>query len=64
MVLTGVKAGDIVLCDVRGFRFYAEVTETKKGSVSVEPIHKGAGYYSATSRQVVAHWRKSKASLA
>jgi hypothetical protein len=54
--------GDIVMCDIRGSRFYAEVTEKGKGNIAIKPLTKGYGFYSANSRQVVGLWRKSKAS--
>lgn len=62
MTLNTVRVGDIVLCDVRGSRFYAEVTDKGKGNLAIQPISKGVGFYSVTSRQVIGLWRKSKAS--
>ena len=62
MVLTSVRPGDIVMCDVRGSRFYAEVTDKGKGNLAIRPLSKGVGFYSVTSRQVIGLWRKSKAS--
>jgi hypothetical protein len=38
MTLAGVKAGDIVLCDRRGWRFYAIVVERHERELAVEPI--------------------------
>jgi hypothetical protein len=66
--LASVKEGDIVRCDVRGDRFYAlaqsevEHDGTRRGiqvdSLTGRPIP--ARF--VTARQVVGHWRKSKAS--
>lgn len=50
------------MCDVRGSRFYAEVTETAKGGLTIQPLNKGVGIYSVKARQVIGLWRKSKAS--
>jgi hypothetical protein len=67
MNLSGVKAEDIIYCDVRGDRFYASVEERQKQgprlylaikSLTGRPIPA----LRVTARQVVAHWRKSKAS--
>jgi hypothetical protein len=63
MTLTSVKPGDIVKCDVRGQIFYAEVEEKDKGVLNLRPLGNGwVATYRVTSRQVVAHYRKSKAS--
>jgi hypothetical protein len=65
MQLGPVKPDDIVECDVRGDRFLAfaeeQDPETRKlriRSATRRPIPAG----SVTSRQVVGHYRKSKAS--
>lgn len=67
MNITPIKAGDIVECNVRGTKFFA-----KAGAISedygdrkallVEPITHNITYRHATARQVVGHYRKSKAS--
>lgn len=62
MQIGGVKPGDIVKCERQGWVFFAEVTATGKGALEVEPINKGCTYREVKSRQVVAHYRKSKAS--
>jgi hypothetical protein len=38
MTLAGVRAGDIVLADRKGRRFYAIVTERRERELEVEPI--------------------------
>lgn len=61
MNISPIRPGDIVLCDVRGHRFHAEVKDRKPGALDIKPISPGANYCTAKSRQVVAHYRKSKA---
>lgn len=69
MNLARVCPEDIVLCDVRGDRFYAVVREHDRRraaaplrieSLTGRPIPA----LHVKARQVVAHWRKSKASRA
>lgn len=66
MNLAGVREGDIIQCDIRGDRFYAMARSTAKNGVI--PIESLTGRpipsMNAKSRQVVAHWRKSKQSRA
>lgn len=63
MNISAVKVGDVVRCDVRGTVFPALVENAStKGELSVEPFVKAVTYRTVTSRQVVTHWRKSKAS--
>lgn len=68
MRLTGVKVGDIVLCDVRGDRFYASVRDRAEGGS--RPLEIGAltsrpiPALKVSARQVVGHWRRRKGSLA
>lgn len=64
MQLGAIREGDIVLADVRGDRFYALVSAGASGgvinigSLTGRPIPAHA----LKARQVVGHWRKSKAS--
>lgn len=62
MQISGVKPGDIVKCDRKGQVFFAEVTATAKGRLEIEPINKVITWREVTARQVIAHYRKSKAS--
>lgn len=70
MNVTGVRAGDIVECDVRGRRFFALVGEkvepTGAGpaltTLHIRPITAGITHRSVTSRQVIGHYRRSKTS--
>ena len=63
MNTSGVKPGDLVECDVRGQQFVAKVTEKKNGTLLLDPVVPSVSYRSAKPREVVAHYRKSKASL-
>lgn len=64
MQLGTIREGDIVACDVRGDRFYGLATAGASGgvvtiaSLTGRPIPATA----VKARQVVGHWRKSKAS--
>ncbi len=64
MSLAGVRAGAVLCCDVRGDRFYAlaraaaaeeKVQITSLTGRPIPALRVGA-------RQVIGHWRKSKAS--
>lgn len=60
MRLQGIRAGDLVLCDVKGRRFHAEVTTTPTGAeLEVRPLLRGITYRRVTSRSVLEHWRKA-----
>lgn len=65
MNLSGVKPDDIVMCDVRGDRFFAQVG-ARNGDGSKLPITSLTGRpipaLQVSARQVVGHWRKSKQS--
>jgi hypothetical protein len=59
MRLGGVRAGDLVLCDVMGRRFHAEVTDCNDTGLAVRPLERAITYRHVRSRQVIAHWRKA-----
>jgi hypothetical protein len=59
MRLGGVRAGDLVLCDVRGARFHAEVTGCDENGLAVRPLQRAITYHYVRPRQVIAHWRKA-----
>lgn len=64
MTISTVRPGDVVLVDRKGRRFHAVVTGTPaRGAVDIEPIDSRVSYYSARSREIVGHWRRSKASV-
>lgn len=69
MVLTGVKADDIVRCDVRGYRFFALVTahhkdEHRGPGLKVRSLNPSKTVFASfvTSRQVIGVWRVAKRS--
>jgi hypothetical protein len=60
MRLQGIRAGDLVLCDVKGRRFHAEVTATPTGAeLEIRPLQRAITYRRVTSRSVLEHWRKA-----
>lgn len=61
MTLAGVKAGDIVLADRMGRRFYAIVIERHERELEVEPIDRRVTYRRVKAREVLGIWRKSRA---
>lgn len=63
MNISTVRAGDLVRCDVRGDQFFAEVTERESGELKLAPVGRTfLPAYRVKSRQVIAHYRKSKRS--
>jgi hypothetical protein len=66
MQIGNIRTGDVIKVDIGGRVFFGQVTGTREDEervVTFDPISHGAFYYSAKPRQVVAHYRKSKASL-
>jgi hypothetical protein len=61
MTLTGVKSGDIVLCDRMGRVFYAIVVERDGRELGVEAIDRRVTYRRVRAREVLGIWRKSRA---
>jgi hypothetical protein len=61
MTLSGVKPGDIVLCDRMGRRFYAIVIARLDRELTVEPIDRRVTYRHVKAREVLAIWRKRRA---
>jgi len=60
MTLAGVRAGDIVLADRKGRRFYAIVIERRERELAVEPIDRRVTYHVVKAREVLGIWRKSR----
>jgi hypothetical protein len=58
--LTTITGGDIVEVERNGHRAYAVVEDKRKGEIDIRPITPGFTWRTATSRQVVNHWRKTK----
>jgi hypothetical protein len=61
MTLGAVRAGDIVLADRLGRRFYAVVVERRGRELEVEPIDSRVTYRVVKAREVLGIWRKSRA---
>jgi hypothetical protein len=60
MTLGAVQAGDIVLADRKGRRFYAIVTGREQRELRVEPIDRRVTYHTVKAREVVEIWRKRR----
>lgn len=60
MKLAGVKAGDIVRCDIKGRQFLATVNAKTARYLSITPVCRGVTYRSATARETVEHWSRRK----
>ena len=61
MTLSGVKGGDIVLCDRMGRVFYAIVVERHECELDVEPFDRRVTDRRVKAREVLGIWRKSRA---
>lgn len=61
MNLTPIKSDDIVKCDVRGRLFYAIVIERENGTLEILPITSNITYTRVKAREVVEHFRRSRA---
>ena len=61
MTLGALRSGDIVLCERRGWRFYALVVARHERELDVEPIDRRVTYHRVTAREVIGIWRKSRA---
>ena len=64
MTLGGVKPGDIVLAERRGWRFYAIVLARRERVVEVEPLDPRVTYHMVKAREVLGIWRRSRATSA
>ncbi len=64
MNLGGVREGDVLCCDVRGDRFYALAkAAAAEGKVPIASLTgRPIPALRVGARQVIGHWRKSKAS--
>lgn len=59
----GIKAGDIVHCDVRGQRFYATVSERTDEGLQLDKLNSQfLPAYVVKPRQVIGHYSKRKGS--
>ncbi len=59
MRLQSIHPDDLIHVSIKGRQFYALVTSVEDGHVNFKPICPGAGWRSATAREVTAHWRRS-----
>jgi translation initiation factor 2 gamma subunit (eIF-2gamma) len=59
MRLQSIHPDDVIHVSIKGRQFYALVTSVEDGHVNFKPICPGAGWRSATAREVTAHWRRS-----
>lgn len=63
MQLSSIRPGDLVKCDVRGQAFFAEVSDRERGALLIQPVSRVVTYRRVKAREVIAHYRKSKASV-
>jgi hypothetical protein len=61
MTLGSIRENDIILCDVRGQRFYGTVSAVGKRGVEVSTLCQSR-LRIVTARQVIGHYRRSKSS--
>lgn len=61
MTLTSVKAGDIVEVDKKGRRFLAYVNDKTDTGLEIKPVDRRITYRECTAREVIDHWRHSRA---
>lgn len=64
MQLGSIRVGDVVRVDRKGRRFMALVTDKQDRELTVMPCDSRISYRSATSREVIGHWRASKVTAA
>jgi hypothetical protein len=60
MTLGAVKAGDMILADRKGRRFFAIVTERRERELEVVPIDRRVTYHVVKAREVIGIWHKSR----
>jgi hypothetical protein len=58
--LNAVHPGDIVEVENRGRKAHCLVTGKRAGELDIKAITPGYGWRTATARQVIGHWRKTK----
>lgn len=55
-----IEPGDIVEVDKKGRRFMALVIGTDPGGdLRIEPVCRGVSWRTATSRELIRHWKKA-----
>jgi hypothetical protein len=58
MRTAGIRAGDIVRLNKRGYEFEAYVTHKNGPELAIEPIRRGISYRTARAREITAHWSR------
>jgi hypothetical protein len=58
--LDGIRAGDVVECEINGRAFRADVAAIEDGRLVVAPICRNISYRHASAKQVKRHWRLSR----
>jgi hypothetical protein len=59
-----IAVGDIIKASIKGRVIYGEVREIIDGVVHFHPLSPAAGWRHATSRDITAHWHKTRRSSA
>jgi hypothetical protein len=60
MLLARIRVGDLVLVDIKGRVFHAEVEDTDRDGLAIRPLNHHDTYRHAKARQVIGHWRKAR----
>lgn len=58
--LNTIQNGDIVEVSKKDRRFHALVMGKHNGTLELKPLDRRINYYSATAREILVHWRKTK----
>jgi hypothetical protein len=58
MRTAGIRAGDIVRLNKRGYEFEAYITDRTGHDFRIEPIRHGISYRTARAREITAHWAR------
>jgi hypothetical protein len=58
MRTAGIRAGDIIRLNKRGYEFEAYVTDRTGRDFAIEPIRRGISYRTARAREITAHWAR------
>lgn len=64
MNISGVRPGDVVEVDKRGRAFHALVRGHDQRELVILPLTRGVTWQRARAREIVGHWRASKATRA
>ena len=59
MRLHGIKPDDVVHVSIKGRQFYALVTGVDDRQLQFRPLCPGAGWRSASAREITGHWRRA-----